>query len=416
MNTSDFENHQVFEKLDQLQNRISEDEVRSKIELDRLSFYDSFCKYLNDRLKLIIPVLVPIAELNALASELEAGFVQLNAFIGNNNAGHLKNADANFNSAMTRLRNLPLPFSKNDFNFSKSISSFESLVKIKYKELEVENIALKEEFKKVQADLVLKQNDIKNISNLLTTKTNEITNLTSTFQTNFNNFQTTATQKIENDRKTFRSEISSDREVFRNEITKDRETFRKEIEDKKINIDNSTAKTIEVIKEKLEEAKKLVNVIGNVGVTGNYQKIANEHKVNANIWRILAILFMSVLSGLLIYAIWDVNSANYDWVKSLIRVIAAAALSYPATYAAKESTRHRKLENINRKLELELASLTPFIEMLPEDKKREIKANLVSKYFGNHFDLTDEKGEKEEELSLGGFEKILKAVVPFLKK
>ena len=114
MNTSEFENHLVFEKLEQLNNRISEEEVRDKIELDRLNFYDSFCKYISDRLKLTIPVLVQVAELNALANEIEAGFSQINTFIGNNNIGHLNNADANFNSAMTRLRNFPLPFSKND--------------------------------------------------------------------------------------------------------------------------------------------------------------------------------------------------------------------------------------------------------------------------------------------------------------
>ncbi len=416
MNTNEFENHLVFEKLEQLKTRISEDVVRGKIELDKLNFYDSFSKYISDRLKLTIPVLVPVAELNAMAQEVEAGFVQINSFIGNSNVGHLNNADANFNSALTRVRNLPIPFSRNDFNFSKIISSFEDIVKTKYKLIEDENTALKEELKKIQNDIVSKQNEITRISNLLTTKTTEINNITSNFQTSFNNIQTTANQNIENDRKAFRNEITADRNIFRNEITNDRALFRKEIDDKITNIETDTTKTVEHINTKLDEAKKLVNVIGNVGVTGNYQNIANQHKTSANFWRILAILFMSVLSGLLIFAIWDVSSANYDWIKSLIRVIAAAALSYPATYAARESSKHRKLETVNRKLELELASLTPFIEMLPEDEKRKIKAKLADRYFGNHFDLDEERDYKNEELSLGGFEKILKAVMPFLKK
>jgi len=168
MNTSEFENHLVFEKLEQLNNRISEEEVRNKIELDRLNFYDSFCKYISDRLKLTIPVLVQVGELNALANEIEAGFTQINNFIGNNNIGHLNNADANFNSAMTRLRNFPLPFSKNDFNFSKSISNFESIVKSKFVDVENENKNLKEELKKVQENLTAKQNEINSLSQLLT--------------------------------------------------------------------------------------------------------------------------------------------------------------------------------------------------------------------------------------------------------
>lgn len=125
---------------------------------------------------------------------------------------------------------------------------------------------------------------------------------------------------------------------------------------------------------------------------------------------------MTVMSGLLIYAIWDVSSANYDWIKSVIRIIAAAALSYPATYAARESSKHRKLETLNRKLELELASLTPFIELHSEEQKREIKSKLVDKYFGNHFEFHENKTSDSEELSLGGFEKLLKAILPFMKK
>jgi F0F1-type ATP synthase membrane subunit b/b' len=416
MNTSEFENHLVFEKLGQLNNRISEEEVRNKIELEKLNFYDSFCKYISDRLKLTIPVLVQVAELNALANEIEAGFTQINNFIGNNNIGHLNNADANFNSAMTRLRNFPLPFSKNDFNFSKSISNFESIVKSKFDDVENENKKLKEELKKVQENLTAKQNEINSLSQLLTTKTNEINNLTSTFQTNYDNIKNTANQNFENDRKTYRTEITTDRDTFRKEITQDRDGFKKEIETKIGKIDNDTSNIVESISTKLEEAKKLVNVIGNVGVTGNYQNIANQHNSTANFWRALAIIFMTVMSGLLIYAIWDVSSANYDWIKSVIRIIAAAALSYPATYAARESSKHRKLETLNRKLELELASLTPFIELHSEEQKREIKSKLVDKYFGNHFDISEDKASDSEELSLGGFEKLLKAILPFMKK
>jgi hypothetical protein len=40
----------------------------------------------------------------------------------------------------------------------------------------------------------------------------------------------------------------------------------------------------------------------------------------------------------------------------------------------------------------------------------------VDKYFGNHFDISDEKTDNTEELTLGGFEKILKAILPFMKK
>lgn len=416
MTSNEFETHPLFEKVEQLINRLSEQEIREKIDLDKLNFFDSSSKYTKDRIKLTIPIITPIAEFNTLSQEIESALVQINNFIGNGNTGHLTNAESNLNSALIRVRNLPLPFAKNDFNFSKAISNFEELVKAKYTEVEKENVVLKEELKKIKSDLISKQNQITQISDLLTTKSTEIANLTSTYQTDYNNVKATANQNYESDRKTFRSEITTDRNTFRTEITTDRETFRNEVNEKLTAIETKTKETVKNIDTKLEEAKRLVNVIGNVGVTGNYQNIANDHKKTANFWRYTAIGFMAVLSGLLIYAIWDVSSANYDWVKSVIRVIAAAALSYPATYAARESSKHRKLETINRKLELELAALTPFIEMLDEAKKKEIKAELVKKYFGNHIELSEDKLEKDEDISISSFEKILKACLPFFKK
>lgn len=404
MTSSEFENHQINQILGQLTERLSQEEVISKIEVDKFNFYDSAVKFINDRIKLTIPILIPIAELNAIATELQNGLNQINTFLGNNNIGHLNNADNHFNASLTRIRNLPLPFSKNDFNFSKSISNFESIVKTKLQEVEKENQNIKAELKKFQESLTAKQNEINSLTQLLTTKTNEVNNLTSTFQTNFENIKNTANQNFENERKTYRTEITTDRDTFRKEITQDREVFKKEVENKISKIDTDTSKIVESISEKLEEARRLVNVIGNVGVTGNYQNIANQHKSTANFWRTLAIIFMTIMSGLLIYAIWDVSSANYDWIKSVIRIIAAAALSYPATYAARESSKHRKLETLNRKLELELASLTPFIELHSEDQKREIKSKLVDKYFGNHFEIPEDKTTSTEELSLGGFE------------
>lgn len=416
MKTEEFESHQVFEKLNQLTSRISENEVREKINIEKLNLFDSACKYIQDRLNLTIPILVPVLEINTISQELQNCLGQINNFIGNSNIGHLNNAENHINSAVTKVRNLPLPFSKNDFNFSKAIANFENIVKSKYDSIEVEKKAVQEELKKVKADLLKKEKDIENLTNLLNTKISETNNLTKAFQTEFTNIKNISTQNIENDRKQYRNEINEDRKTFRNEITKDREEFKKDSEQTKKELNEKTTETVNRISTKLEEAKKLVNVIGNVGVTGNYQRIASEHKKTADNWRLLAIIFMTILSGLLIYTIWNVSTANYDWIKSVIRIIAAAALSYPATYASKESSKHRKLETINRKLELELASLTPFIEMLPEEKKREIKENLVNKYFGNNQEFFPERDNKDEEISLGGIEKLIKAFLPLIKK
>lgn len=173
---------------------------------------------------------------------------------------------------------------------------------------------------------------------------------------------------------------------------------------------------MEELEGKLVEAKKIVNVVGNVGVTGNFQQIANEHKKTADAWRIVAIGFMSILSGLLIYTIWDISHGQtFDWIKSLIRIGAAAALSYPATYASRESSKHRNLEFFNRRNELELASIEPFIELLSDDKKQDIKEKLVEKYFGKN-NLPNERSDVEDDVPVSVVEKIIQSILPIVKK
>jgi len=424
MKPESFNEHKVFDKLEQIQNRLQEDDVREKIELDRLSFYDSFVEYISERLKITVPVLVNEAELNALANELEAGLSQINAFLGNNNVGHLNNANNNFNSALNRIRNFPLPVPKGKYNFSKEIANFEKILSEKYELIERENKEFDERLKQLNSIIESKQQKIEELNNLLVQKQNEIIALTTNYKNDYNNIKATANQQFEQAKAKFRQEFDAEKQVFlkekevlKEEFETERANYEKEIMELKERISNNTADLIKELERKLEESKKLVNVIGNIGATGNYQKIADYHKVEANKWRWIALSFMVLLTGLLIYTIYHITGGDFNWKVAIVRIVAFSTLLYPATYASKESSKHRKLENINRKLELDIASISPFIEILPDEKKQEIKERMVEKFFGNNNGLAlDKETSKNDELSVSSIEKLLKAFMPFLNK
>jgi hypothetical protein len=405
MTPTEFENHQVFEKLEQINSRIEESELRELIAIDSINFFETAISYLNDRFKLTIPVIVQETELNTIAKEIENALTQINSFVGNKNVGHITNATNHIYTAITRVRNLPLPFAKNDFNFSKSIANFEKTTKEKYSSLEVENKELKNEFTTLSKKLEDTNKELEKVNTTLKQKELDIQNLNSSFQTNFDTIKTSATQNYEQDRKTFRAEFDTSKE-----------TLSKEVETLKSGIDTGTDKIISDLEAKLEEAKKIVGAVSDNAVTGNYKIVANNHKTTADVFRIIAIVLMITMSSLLIYAIWDVSGENYDWTKSLVRILAAAALSYPATYAARESSKHRKLEIINRKSELELTAIGPFIELFPEIKKQEIKEKLVEKFFGKSSSTLNEDDGKDAEVSIGAVERLIKTLLPFIKK
>jgi hypothetical protein len=400
MTPTEFENHQLFEKLEQLDLKIKDEELRELIGVDELNFFETALKYLADRLNLTIPSIVQESELNTISTELQNALSQINSFVGNKNQGHITNAQNHTYTALTRVRNLPLPFSKNDFNFSKNIANFEKIVKEKYSDIENENSELKTEFDLLKGELGQTKTEVEKA---LEQKEIELNNINETFKTNFENIKSTATQNYEQDRST-----------FRNEFDETVELLNKEVETLKNSIDSGTDDLVTKLEAKLEEAKKIVGVVSDKAVTGNYQIVANSNKDTADKFRFIAIGLMIILSGLLIYTIWDISGANYDWTKSLVRILAAAALSYPATYAARESSKHRKLEVLNRKAELELAAINPFIELLPEEKKQAIKEKLVEKYFGNNGTDLDDKAD--ENVSVNSLERIIKTLIPFLKK
>lgn len=131
------------------------------------------------------------------------------------------------------------------------------------------------------------------------------------------------------------------------------------------------------------EASNLVQIIGNIGITGNYQNIANEDKKEADKWRNIALLLMVGMVAAISLTIFVSVGNGFDWKLAIFRLMATLILAVPATYAAKESARHRALENKNRKIELELASLDPFLAKLPEDKQHELKEKLTEKFFGS---------------------------------
>nr|WP_294901295.1 hypothetical protein [uncultured Pedobacter sp.] len=414
MQPENFINHTVFEKLEQLKQALSTENAKEKVGIENFSFFETVYLFINDRLKLTIPILIQEAELTALASEIEAGTVQINSFLGNNNVGHITNAINNYSSALNRVRNFPMPFSKGDFDFSKVIATFQKTLEEAYKTIEADNKKLQEYLKKIQEDLLQKNTQISTLEQVLTTKEVEIQNVLNNYNTEFENIKANNSNTFEAENKKIKDSIEADRKIFKELIDTDKDSYKKEYEKQKLELETQTAEIIKSLQFKLEEAKNIVSIVGNVGVTGNYQKIAEQHKISANIFRRIALGFMVLMSGLLIYSIIELGNADFNLYKSLVRILAASVLTYPAIYASRESTKHRNLETQNRILELELASIGPFIELLPEAKKEAIKEELVKKYFGQQASIASERKD-EDDVSVNGLEKILKTILPFIK-
>ena len=159
------------------------------------------------------------------------------------------------------------------------------------------------------------------------------------------------------------------------------------------------------IGDKLAEAKQLVGIIGNVGVTGNYQKIADREAAAAN-WFRLGALFFLVLAVLgVLWIVVSLGTDGFSWQMAAFRFASVLTFLLPAAYCARESNIHRQNEHRNRRLELELASVAPFLEGLDKPKVDEIRERLAGAYFGT----SSQEGHSNE---IG----TLKSLVPVLRE
>lgn len=147
----------------------------------------------------------------------------------------------------------------------------------------------------------------------------------------------------------------------------------------------AASKTLEELNVFKEQAAKIVQVVGNIGVTGNYQRIATAEGKSANFWRWVTVAIFGAgiaLAMATFYKFWHEPFSQDTAISVLIRLFYAMVITSPAIYTARESARHRTNADRARQTELELASIGPFIELLPEESKVAIRTGLTSSYFG----------------------------------
>ena len=149
------------------------------------------------------------------------------------------------------------------------------------------------------------------------------------------------------------------------------------------------AKVLVALEDHRNNAARIVQVVGDIGATGNYKRIADAEAKQANGWRIATIGFFSLgiaVAAATFYKFWGQALTTETGLAVLVRLLYALAITAPAWYTARESARHRTNADRARQTELELASIGPFIELMPEEKKIAIREQLTPLYFGRIVD------------------------------
>lgn len=154
-------------------------------------------------------------------------------------------------------------------------------------------------------------------------------------------------------------------------------------------MESETANLLETLNRHRDEAARIVQVVGDIGVTGNYQRIATQEARQANNWRLITMALFAgglAIAGFTFYKFYHEPVTPTNTLAIVVRLLYALAIAAPAFYTARESARHRTNADRAKQTELELASLGPFIELMKSEDKDIIRKSLIKSYFGRQID------------------------------
>lgn len=405
-----FKGHAIHTSLDNLGERLADDSLKtddlSVIEhLDRISQLKS---YTETCLENLIPALVNQGHLNNANSYIQNVISELNNFISNKNVAHLNNTSTHIDNAMAQLTVLPmqsLPISEQ--SFTKSLLQFKSLAETTLSEIRESKGILENSVSEISEDSATQKENLESLVSVIQQHNENIEASISIFNKRFENVESDFTKKFD----TTVSELEDKYENYTGQFNDKLEVRLDESENELkelLESQKTNAQTVlDILEEKKAEASNLLQIIGNIGITGNYQNIANQEKTAADNWRRIALGLMIIMVLVIGVTIFISATNGFDWKLALFRIGAALVLAIPAAYAAKESAKHRLLENHNRRSELELASLDPYLEKLPEDTRNKVKEELTKKFFG----LNSQEQNVEEQVSSLAILDLLKTAI-----
>ena len=147
-------------------------------------------------------------------------------------------------------------------------------------------------------------------------------------------------------------------------------------------LESDALATISKLEEQLKVAENLLQVISRTGMSGGYQKYGEEERGRADWWRWLSIGFASIATVVLAaIVLFGHSSPHVAWSVDAGRLLLSASVAGLSTYAARQSSSHRRRAEHANSLALQLASIGPYLEGLPESDKQKVLENLAYRFF-----------------------------------
>lgn len=292
---------------------------------------------------------------------------EIRNFVNNKNIGHLTNAYNNIEQqGIPALALVPILGGE---EVGKIADDFGSQVQGILKSALDERDRLRKEREDLAAAVAELTGQVKQLSETVIKQSTDAQNVVQTVQTQY----AAKEQKFDQEFKAASEVKAQEHAGLVAKLQADTKNSNEELERRAIEV-------IRVMETDRDHAKDILKIIGNIGVTGNYQKTAESEAKMANTWRWVTVGFFAISIGVGVWALF--KSHDVDLRLTIARILFAFLVLGTTVYTGRESARHRTTADRAKRVELELASLGPFMESLEPEKQSELRAKLTELYFG----------------------------------
>ncbi len=340
---------------------------------------------------------IDINAANDLNTGLSKAHNELNAFVSNGNATHVDTARNHVNgtAAPQLQRLLPIGFEVHP-KTETALESYKAKARKANQDFQRSAKANREQISKLEGKVESEAQRLSELSSLIDARKADIDKTVS-------ELREADIERVERQSKEMRESIEQNEKSLTEFLDKNRSKVINAIEQ----FERDSQALTQELKSRRDEARRIVQSVGDLLTTGTYADRATKETEKADFFRYLTVGLFSfglliIVSNYLIYAFGAAFGSPVElaesWQALSARVITGAAVTLPAFYTARESARHRTNADIAKQRELELTTLGPFIELLPDEQKSAIRDRLTDRYFGSEVDPHDVKAPIDADL------------------
>lgn len=402
-----FENHPAQTSLTQLEQLLAA--IKSVVEteavaLEQFDRINRFTTYARKKFDSADAQLVSPAPLNNFHAAFQSIITEISAYQSNRNPGHLVNANTYVDSVLANFSGLHAPRTENDFtDFREAASSYRKSVSQLARNLQEEVAQVKR-----GNDALLAKFD--EFTKEISAQKTRLDTAIATFQQQFSTAQETRQSDYSATQTKYHElfmQAEETRQTDFDTFLSDSETSFKDTESKFLaqseiifsDIHTKSHDLILQIEASRDHANKLVGIISETGMVHGYQSTANEERKASKLWKFVAVISLSLWVILACVFFFLTYTQELSWTAVVRQIFISTPFILLAGFSAMQVSQHQRVERANRRAELEIASIEPFLATLDDDERNDVKRSLVDKFFGQQ-ENDNQKSESKRMLSL----------------